>query len=349
MRVAIVNDLPIAVEALRRCVVSEPGFEVAWIAADGLQAVERCAADRPDLVLMDLFMPVMNGVEAIRHIMRDSPCAVLVITASVQASTQEVFKALAAGALDVLDTPTLLGSAGASGAERLCAKLRAMRSLVNAASGTPSGSAAPAPMTALTTTLGTPLLALGASTGGPGVLAQLLSQLREKLQRSAMTLPAVVVVQHIDTAFASGLADWLQQSCGWPVHLAADGDAPAAGTVHMAGALGHLVMTPRGQFTNRHEPRDYPYRPSVDEFFLSCRHWRGRGIAALLTGMGNDGAKGLHQLRQRSWLTLAQLPSSCAVAGMPRAAIQLDAADQVLAPAQIAQTIHDHLLLERPT
>ncbi|MDP1532568.1 MAG: chemotaxis protein CheB, partial [Rubrivivax sp.] len=180
-------------------------------------------------------------------------------------------------------------------------------------------------------------------------LAQMLTQLRDKLVRSGVALPAVVVIQHIDTAFAAGLADWLQQSSGWPVKLAADGDAPAAGSVHMGGALGHLVMTPRGLLSNRREPEGYPYRPSVDEFFYSCRHWRGRGLAALLTGMGNDGAKGLLQLRQRGWLTLAQLPSSCAVGGMPQAAIQLDAAAQVLTPAHIVQTLHDHLLLERKT
>jgi two-component system, chemotaxis family, response regulator WspF len=191
------------------------------------------------------------------------------------------------------------------------------------------------------------LVVLGASTGGPGVLVQLLSDLRVLLKQSVLPLPAVVVVQHIDGAFAPGLAAWVGARSGWPTVLARDGDPPATGTVHMAGRLGHLVMTARGTFSNREEPRDYPYRPSIDEFFLSCRHWPGTGVAALLTGMGRDGARGLKYLRDRQWLTLAQSPQSCAVAGMPSAAIELNAVDRVLAPQELAQTLHDHLLLEK--
>jgi two-component system, chemotaxis family, response regulator WspF len=350
MRVAIVNDLPLAVEALRRCLTAEPGFELAWVAVNGQEAVARCAADRPDLILMDLFMPVMGGVQAIQHIMSASPCAILVITASVHSSTQEVYAALSAGALDVLDTPNLTGQTACTGADRLRAKLRVMRTLVEVDARQSSRAAG-----VVVTKVSAPrppglgkaaLVVLGASTGGPGVLVQLLSDLRALLKRSAVPLPAVVVVQHIDTAFSAGLADWLGERSGWPCVLAGDGDVPVAGTIHLAGRLGHLAMTARGTLVNREEPRDYPYRPSVDEFFLSCRHWPGMGVAALLTGMGSDGARGLKYLRDCRWLTLAQSPDTCAVVGMPQAAVQLNAVDRVLPPKELAQALHDRLLLE---
>lgn len=339
MRVAIVNDLPLAVEALRRVVAAEPGFEVAWVAADGLQAVERCALDRPDLVLMDLFMPRMDGVQATRQIMQGAACAVLVVTASVQAATAEVFQALAAGALDVLDTPTLDGSGSAAGADRLTAKLRAMRSLV-AAARRPSVPLAALPASGLPVIRGQDmLLALGASTGGPGTVAAILAALKDQCLQRRTELPATVVVQHIDAAFAPGLANWLAGACGWPVRLARDGETPQPGEVALAPASGHLVLRPRARFENRQGPSDLPYIPSVDEFFHSCRNWPGAGVAALLTGMGHDGAQGLRFLKDRGWTTLVQSLPTCAVAGMPGAAIALDAAQHILAPGQMAECI----------
>lgn len=106
MRIAIVNDLKLAVEVLRQSVLRIPGTEVAWIAEDGRQAIERCAQDRPDVVLMDMQMPVMDGAIATREIMHRTPCPIIVVTASIQANLDRVYDALGAGALDVTTTPT---------------------------------------------------------------------------------------------------------------------------------------------------------------------------------------------------------------------------------------------------
>ena len=105
MRIAIVNDVPIAIEALRRILSTQPEYDVAWIARDGLEAVDKCARDTPDLVLMDLIMPGMGGVEATRRIMKASPCAILVVTATVSGNTSRVFEAMGHGALDAVNTP----------------------------------------------------------------------------------------------------------------------------------------------------------------------------------------------------------------------------------------------------
>ena len=110
MRIAIVNDMPMAVEALRRVLLSVPGYRLAWVACDGAEAVEKCKQDTPDLILMDLIMPVMDGVEATRRIMANTPCAILIVTATLEGHSTEVFEALGAGALDVVQTPVLRGT-----------------------------------------------------------------------------------------------------------------------------------------------------------------------------------------------------------------------------------------------
>ncbi|MEW6365907.1 MAG: response regulator, partial [Acidobacteriota bacterium] len=123
MRIAIVNDMILAVEALRRVVTSRPDLSIAWVALDGQEAVDKCAADRPDIILMDLIMPVMNGVEATRRIMRDSPCAILVVTATVQGNISLVFEAMGCGALDAVQTPVLGPGGHISGGADLLARI----------------------------------------------------------------------------------------------------------------------------------------------------------------------------------------------------------------------------------
>jgi two-component system response regulator WspF len=132
MRIGIVNDLSLAVAALRRLVASVPGYEVAWTAADGAEAVEKCARDCPDLILMDLIMPVMDGVQATCTIMKNTPCAILVVTASVGGNASKVFEAMGCGALDAVGTP-----AGAAGGAELLRKIERIGRLIggHAASG----------------------------------------------------------------------------------------------------------------------------------------------------------------------------------------------------------------------
>ena len=130
MRVAIVNDLMLAVEALRRVVKTDPDLEIAWIAMNGREAVEKCRVDRPDLILMDLIMPVMDGVQATCAIMRDTPCAVLVVTATVEGNAARVFEAMGCGALDAVCTPTLVSGGAISGGEDLLRKINTVRRLV---------------------------------------------------------------------------------------------------------------------------------------------------------------------------------------------------------------------------
>ena len=324
MRIAIVNDLRLAVEALRRVVQSVPGYEVAWVAMDGQEAVSRCARDLPDLVLMDLIMPVMDGVEATRRIMQATPCAILVVTATVSGNAAKVFAAMGCGALDAVATPTLGVDGLLQGAEPLLRKIAMLAKLIRREPPQGAAPAFAAPAGAAGEV--TPLVAIGASTGGPKALVDLLQRLPPRLPA------AVVIVQHIDAEFAPSLAEWLAVETGHKVTLAAPGERPRAGTVLVAGTDDHLVVSADGTLRYIAEPRDCPYRPSVDVFFRSAlAHWPRPGLALLLTGMGRDGAQGLLELRTAGWHTVAQDEASSVLFGMPKAAAQLGAACEVLA------------------
>jgi chemotaxis response regulator CheB len=332
VRIGIVNDLPMAVEALRRALAQHPEHRVAWVAGNGVEAVSFCASDLPDLVLMDLVMPEMDGVEATRRIMAHTPCPILIVTVDVGAGAARVFEAMGHGALDAVDTPVLAGNDLHRGTAALLAKIERIGRLARERPAArrivaPERAGPAAPLRA-------PLLAIGASAGGPAALAVLLRALPATLRA------AVVIVQHVDAQFAPGMADWLDQQCALPVRLAQDQDRPIAGTVLLAGRGDHLVLQRSGALAYAVEPADCVYRPSVDVFFFSlARHWADRTVGVLLTGMGRDGALGLKALRERGCYTVAQDASTSAVYGMPKAAAQLHAAVDVLPLPQIAARV----------
>ena len=333
MRIGIVNDLPIAVEALKRALALKPRHQIAWVACNGAEAVALCAKDTPDLVLMDLLMPVMDGIEATRRIMAGSPCAILVVTVSVGANAWRVFEAMGHGALDAVDTPALGTGNLRESAAPLLVKIDIIEKLIMDRGGSMPGTAASEEAAALVARQNR-LLAIGASAGGPAAVAQVLSGLPRDFSA------AVVVIQHVDEQFAVGMADWLGRDCKLPVRVALEGERPAAGVVLLAGTNDHLTLLAGGQLGYTPHPREYVYRPSVDVFFQSItRYWPGDVVGVLLTGMGRDGAVGLKALRNQGRYTIAQDQTSSAVYGMPKAAATLAAAVDILPLDQIAPKV----------
>ncbi|SFH64275.1 two-component system, chemotaxis family, response regulator WspF [Collimonas sp. OK307] len=348
MKIGIVNDAPIAVEALRRTLLQRPGHEIIWIAEEGKRAIELCAWQTPDLILMDLIMPVLDGVSATRHIMAHTPCAILIVTGDVGANVSAVYDAMAHGAIDAIDTPSTLIGYPRNDVNSLLSKIDSIEKLLNQRQSTPEHSVpAPAAESAVATnTAATPvyskkpvlsppdskyLIAIGASAGGPAALAVLLSQLPADFPA------ALVVVQHVDAQFASGMADWLGSQSAMPVRLAKAGDSPTPGCVLLAGTDDHLRLTRPFQLGYTEQPSGYPYRPSIDVFFQSVVElWAGKAVGVLLTGMGRDGAIGLKAMRDKGYYTIAQDQKSSAVYGMPKAAASLNAADAILPVNQIA-------------
>lgn len=330
MRIGIANDSPTAAEALRRVISASGAHRVAWIARNGLDAVRLCVDLPPDLVLMDLNMPELDGIEATRQIMQRAPCAILVVTAAPQDNVNAVFRALGAGALDVTATPVLLGQPGGEAA--LLAKIRTIGKLIGGSRAI-VGAAADGPAPARNEAV-KHLVAIGASTGGPLALAKLLAH----WQPPADT--AVVVVQHIDAAFADQMAKWLGDQLAAPVRTIAGGDAPEGGVIQLARTNDHLYITPGGRFCYDSHPRDEIYRPSIDVFFRSVSlHWERAATGILLTGMGRDGALGLLALRRSGKTTIAQDEASSAVYGMPKAAAELGAAQKILSLDSIRLTL----------
>ena len=327
MKIAIVNDMPMAVEALRRALAFEPAHQVVWVAYNGAEAVRLCAENTPDLILMDLIMPVMDGVEATRRIMAETPCAIVIVTVDRQQNVHRVFEAMGHGALDVVDTPAI----GAGNAQEAAAPL--LRKILNIGwlIGEKTPRARPAPMPQRSSGSPQRLVAIGSSAGGPAALEVLLTGLPRNFSA------AFVLVQHVDQVFAAGMAEWLASASGLDVRLAREGEPPQAGVVLLAGTNHHIRLLKNGTLAYTAEPVNEIYRPSIDVFFESVvSYWNGDAVGVLLTGMGRDGAQGLKLMRQQGYLTIAQDQQSSAVYGMPKAAAAIDAAVEIRPLEKIA-------------
>jgi two-component system, chemotaxis family, response regulator WspF len=329
VRIGIVNDSPMAAELLRRLIRTCEEHQIAWIARDGAEAVKRCESDLPELVLMDLFMPYMDGAEATRRIMSKTPCPILIVTASVGGNAAKVFEALGAGAIDAIDTPRVTGSQntgralllkiGAIGRQKAWKEHFADHEMVSKVEGTASK-----------------LVLIGASAGGPSALVEVLSAFPKDFS------PAIIIVQHIDQLFAPGLVEWLSGHSRLPIRLACEGDSVSSGNVLVAGSDDHLVFKNTRELGYTADPKENPYRPSVDVFFESAaRFFRGAMTGVLLTGMGRDGARGLKVLHDAGYHTIAQDKSTSAVFGMPKAAAALNAASEILPLQKIGPRLRE--------
>ena len=323
LKIAIVNDTMMAAESLRRVVSSEPDYQLVWVAYDGRQAVQKCHEICPDIILMDLIMPEMDGVEATRAITAKFECAILVVTASVGCRTGKVFEAMGAGALDAVNTPTLGASGEDEGRGILIKKIDAIATLIR---GKPLRRQQPLATAVLDTVSSqVPLIAIGASTGGPSALKSVLQAL------PANPGVAIAIVQHVDEQFVANFTHWLDEQTALPVRLAQAGEPLARDTVLVCGREEHLVLGADGLLAYQTEPTELAYRPSVDVFFNSLAdNHDNQSVGVLLTGMGKDGAQGLKSLRERGWWTIAQDQATSAVYGMPKAAKALDAAEEIL-------------------
>lgn len=343
MRVAIVNDMPLATEALKRLILTNPAYKIAWTAANGDAAIRNCLADKPDVILMDLVMPGISGAETTREIMKKSPCAILVVTATVAGNFKLVNEAMGYGAYDAVETPSINGNTNS--ASQLMAKLvnveRINQRLQATSAASPSPPAKPAyvsPSGSYHTSGLPPIVAIGSSTGGPAALETILAQLKP-------TFPAAILVaQHIGEEFASPLVAWLSSRSKLRIRAAQPGQRPESGTVYIAATSNHLILATDGTLQYSPHPIDNPYRPSVDALFNSIADAGCQPrVAVLLTGIGNDGARGLLRLRQAGWHTIAQDEATCVVYGMPQAAAKLGAASRVLPLQDIAFNIEAFL------
>lgn len=333
LRVLVVDDSPTVRAVLRRVLGRSSDMVVVAEAGDGAQAVEQVLRHQPDVVLMDVEMPVLDGFAATERIMAVRPTPIVIVTS--RANRDEVrtaFEAVRRGAVEVLPKP-----GEPAGWEHLS---QTLPTIVRVAAG---AHARPAPLASPTLVVPTQLdlrpgaryVAVGASTGGPQAVHELLSAL------PADPPATVLVVQHIASGFEEGFADWLAKDLQRDVKLAVDGELAAPATVRISPGGVHLRLLKDG--TLRLDSETAPrggHRPSADELFMSCAAACPRQVVGvLLSGMGRDGAQGLAALRQAGGWTMVQDEPSSVVFGMPKAALEIGAASISLPPRELGRLL----------
>ena len=343
INVLVVEDSRVVRDYLVYALELDPRLRVMGTAGDGEEALAMVAEHRPDVILMDVILPGIDGFETTRRIMASTPVPIVVCTAST--SFDEVgtaMRALEAGALMALRKPTGLADlrsdadcAALVDAVRLMSEVRVVkrwRRVGNATAASPS--LAPAHGLTGAEARDVAVVAIGASTGGPPALATILGGLP-----ADFPVP-ILIVQHIAEGFTKGFAEWLGEASGRPVHVARGGVIPRPGHVYVAPDDAHLRVGPRGELQVLHDAAQNGCRPSVGVLFRSIAERYGRrSIGILLTGMGRDGADELRLMADDEALTIAQDRSSCVVFGMPGEAIRLGAATHVLPPRAVADLL----------
>jgi two-component system, chemotaxis family, protein-glutamate methylesterase/glutaminase len=335
IRVLLVDDSLVVLAALKRLLANAPEIQVAGTARNGREAFDLIERLKPDILCTDLFMPEMNGLELVRAVMARAPMPILVISAAVEAGKDNanMFSLLEAGALDVFPKPQGDLTATSAVAQELCRKIRILAGVrVFAKRFSPASAPKPAPAKAARRPLG--IVAIGASTGGPQALQTIFSTLPSDF-------PApVLCVQHISAGFLTSLVDWLAGLGRMRAEIAQPGQRAVPGTIYFPVEGTHLEFDAGGAFVASSKAPFEGHRPSATVLFESVAKAYGRtAIGVLLTGMGTDGALGLAAIDRAGGITIAQDQASSVVFGMPRAAIELGAAQYVLPIGEIGSML----------
>jgi len=357
LRVLVVDDSALVRKTITDCLNLDPAIEVVGSACDPYVAREKIMRLSPDVITLDLEMPRMDGLTFLRILMQHHPMPVVVVSSLAQAGSQVALDALEAGAVDVLAKPNGTMSVGALAGQlahhvKAAAASVRFRGMMARADRSAAGSAAAAAKPAVANepaavqppppytgrVVHRQLIVIGASTGG-------VEALRTVLPNLPAGLPPIAVVQHISPYFSKAVAGRLDSLCSMRVVEAEDGMILERGTCVVAPGDYHLALTWQGEgYKTRlmQTPPVHHCRPSVDVLFRSVAEAGGKYVtAALLTGMGSDGAMGMAALRKAGGRTIAEHEKTCVVYGMPRAAIELGVVDLVLPLPQIAGAIVD--------
>lgn len=330
IRVLVIEDSQFMRNALARRIASDPRFQVIDTAENGQQGVEKAMLLKPDVITLDVEMPVMNGIDALKRIVAQSTIPVVMLSAVTDEGAKVTLEALEIGAVDFVPK--------SKGAELIHEKLIAavganMRSRGSMRAPALSASVTKAAAPATQSRPGTKIVIIGSSTGGPQALQHVIGQLPANLP-----VP-VLVAQHMPPNFTAALASRLDETCKPKVVEAKDGDVPQKGMVYVAPGGQHMRITTKG-IRIAPDAGESLYRPSVDVLAQSALATYGKGVVGvMLTGMGNDGAREFARLRQAGAYNIAQDQSSCIVFGMPRSVIESGGADEVLPLDRIGERL----------
>lgn len=341
IKVVVVEDSLVVRENLKYILESDSDILVVGMANDGKDAVEMVRRYKPDVVTMDINMPKMNGFQATRRIMETSPVPIVVVSASWNPEeVNKTFQAMAAGAVSIIGKPRGIGHPDYERSARELIQTVKLMSEVKVVSRRPQLQPAEAVPAAQSRVELQPapaeikLVAVGVSTGGPVVLQTILSMLPKDF-----SVP-VLIVQHIAKGFIQGLVDWLDQSTGFPVHVAADGEHILPGHAYFAPDDFHMEVSISKRISLIKGKEENNLRPSISCLFRSVANVFGPNAAGvLLTGMGNDGAEELKLMKEKGAVTIAQDKKTSLIFGMPGQAVKTGAAQYVLPPDQIVHAL----------
>jgi two-component system chemotaxis response regulator CheB len=335
IRVLLADDSYLTLSILKDLLAQDPEITVVGEAYDGRQAVDKVAQLHPDLLIMDVMMPVMDGLTAVQEIMKVAALPILILSSDSAAGEQSnAFNAIRLGALDVMRKPVgLSGAAWDAFASTLLAQIHTLsRVRVIHHFRSPRTRAAVAPLLPALTACRS-IVAIGASTGGPKVVMKILKELPADREAS------IVIVQHIAAGFAAGFAEWINAESTYNVRIAREGDLLERGVALVAPCDQHMEIR-NGRVLLTNTPQVNGCRPSIDNLFFSLAKENATSVVAvILTGMGKDGAEGLLALKEGGAYTIAQDEATCAVYGMPKVAVELGGVQEVLPAVKIAAAI----------
>jgi len=345
VRVLVAEDSQVVRDHLLVLLGEDPKIKVIGIARNGVEAVALTRKLRPDVVLMDVSMPRMNGYQATREIMTSTPIPIVMISSGFDTGgIATTFDALSAGAVAVVEKPAggdtpALDEAARQLREtvRLMAEIKVVRRWTQHLATAPKPPANRGPRSAASLahrSAGIEIAALGASTGGPAALAEILGQ------TGAEARIPILVVQHIARGFTPGFATWLNDQTALRVKLAEAGEPVQPGVVYLGPDDLQMGVSRGGRIHLAEDPAEDGFRPSISYLFRSlAANYGASALGALLTGMGQDGVAGLLQLHNRGALTLVQDAESSVIFGMAQRAVRLGAAENLLSPTEIAHVL----------
>ncbi len=335
IKLLLVDDSAIIRAILKQVLADDKRFTIAGEAANGADAITQAKLLSPDLIVMDINMPVMDGIEATKIIMKEAPAAIVLF--STEDTAKYGFKGISAGAVEMMTKPDL-GSSSTKFYNDFREKLYSI--------GSKNRKYVPVPHVeekqACSGKHSYDLIMVGASTGGPAAVQTLIQGLGPDIG-----VP-VLVTQHIDASFAEYYAPWLSETTKMDVHFAKDFETCRNGVVYVAPADYHMgiLKDADGRYVIRlnQEAEMHFLRPAVDPMFISGAKVAGeKCIGILLTGMGRDGAEGCIELKKRNAFTICESEESCAVFGMPKAAIDAGASDIILSVKDIGKYVRSLL------
>ncbi|MEM3731133.1 MAG: chemotaxis response regulator protein-glutamate methylesterase [Candidatus Bathyarchaeia archaeon] len=329
LRVLVVDDSVFMRKVISEIISSDPQLNVVGTAADGIDALEKIATLKPDVVTLDVNMPRMDGLTTLKHIMEQNPIPVVMLSSATQEGAAITFKALELGAVDYIPKPSgelsldigkirdeIITKIKTAAQAKIASRIKGTRHLIQFREKPREK-----------------IITIGASTGGPPAIEEILEQLPKDV-------PPILIVQHMPVGFTKPFANRLDSLTQFSVKEAEEGDKIIPGQALVAPAGFHMIVTKDKRIHLDLRPPIHGVRPAVDPMMeTTAQVYKSQAIGVLLTGMGRDGALGMKAIKNYGGVTIAQNEESCTVFGMPKAAIEEGCVDKVLHISQIAEEI----------